>query len=152
MISELLILIYTMFIIMYVLPKRMENQYRIDKDGRTVFYPYSYKQGYILDDPSLIKQSSKMVWRNVAKTLFKDCETTDIPLSKETVKQNGARNSTWWELWIVFIGSTIIALNFLFMKLYLIAIVCFALTYPHLDNLCLKFKLQDKEKNGNINS
>lgn len=151
MISELLILIFTMIIMMYVIPKGMENQYRIDEDGRTVFYPYSFKQGYILDDPSLIKQSSKMVWKSVAKTLFKDCETTDIPLKRETVRQNIVRNSAWWELWIVFIGSTIIALNFLFMKLYLIAIVCFALTYPHLDNLCLKFKLQDKEKNGNIN-
>ena len=151
MISELLILIFTMIIMMYIIPKRMESQYRIDKDGRTVFYPYSFKQGYVLDDPSLIKQSSKMVWRSVTKTLFKDCETTDVPLSKETVRQNIVRNSAWWELWFIFIATTAIALNFLLMKLYPLAIICFILIYPHIDILCLKFKLQDKEKNGNIN-
>ncbi len=154
MISELLIFIYTMIVIMYIFPKRMENQFRIEKDGRTVFYPFSFKEGYILDDPSLIKQAANkiLVWNhNAIKTLLIGCETTDIPLSREIVKQNIARSSAWWELWLVFIVSTIIALNFLLMKLCLIALVCFVLIYPHLNILCLKFKLQDKEKNGNIN-
>ena len=155
MVAELLILIYTTFVIMYIFPKKMKCQYRIDKEGQPIFYPFSFKEGYILEDPSLIKQASNkiLIWNhNAIKTLLIGCETTDIPLSKETVKQNIARNSAWWELWIVFIASIIIALNFLFMKLYLIAIVCFALTFPHLNTLCLKFKLEDKAKNGNINS
>ena len=142
-----------MIFMLYILPKRMECQYRIDKEGRTVFYPFSFKQGYILDDPNIIKRiSSQLVWKKIAKALLVNCETTDVPLSKETVRQNIARNSTWAELWALFLITTFIAVQFFLSKLYILAIVCFVLVSPHIGILWLKRKLENKDKNDNINS
>lgn len=153
MINELLILILSIIFIMYILPKRMENQYRIDKEGRTVFYPLSFSEGYILDDPNLIKQASKnLIWKhNFIKTIFAHCETTNIPLNQEIVRQNIAKNSKWSELWIILIISTLIAIKFFLSKLYILAILCFLLTYPHIKLLCIK-KSQEQDEDNNVNN
>lgn len=151
-----------LFVLMaYQQVQAMKCQYRIDKDGNKVFYPSSYKKGYIVNNPELINQAPQKLWKlylfNIKgfnkdiEKIFKDCETTDIPLSRNTVKQNLAKDLSWLDLWLPAIITLIIAISLFLQELPIIGGLILVLLYPHVDNLCLKFKLQDKEKNGNIN-
>lgn len=145
----------------YQLFKTMKCQYRIDNDGHKVFYPINYKKGFIVKNPELIDQAPKKLWKlyffnikgfnSELEKIFKDCETTDIPLSKHTVKQNIAKDLSWLDLWLPAITTSAIAISLFLQKLPVLGGLILILLYPHIDNLCLKFKLQDKEKNGNIN-
>ncbi len=126
---------------------QFKSQYKIDKDGRKIFYPLSFNKGYAATDEQIEKCCKSFYkiyffnmkgFSNDIEKIFEESEVINEPLQRNLVSINQAKSFSWLQLsTLLFICLAMIAVCWQF-KILVVLMAFIALIYLRMVFIKLK--------------